>query len=248
MRFLTRAIVLAGILAGPASQGQAPGDLGIGSTRADIIAVYGEPRNELSAGTKEILTFANGRVILEDGKVTRMELPRPTPAPRPAGPTQAPPPPLAALAQPALRPAPIPREDWLTDYTAAQAEAAASKRRILALFTGSDWCPGCIQFEENVAHHPDFLATTRPAFVLLKLDYPRETPQPPGIRAQNEALRRRFGITAYPTLMIITADGATGSKVDTSPRRADDIVDFFVQAVDEARRKKPEVKRWWWPF
>jgi len=241
---------MAAALAGIGEPGLMADEPGVGSTRDEVITRYGQPRAVLSAGAREILTYPAGRVVLEGGRVTRMELPRipsapasvqapPSPAPSPAAPAPA----------PAARPAPVARDVWLTDFAEAQAEASASRRRILALFTGSDWCPACIEFEENVAHHPDFLATTRVSFVLLKLDYPRDHPQPPALRAQNDALRRRFGISAYPSLMIISADGATSVRVKTQvARRADDMADFFVQAVDEARREKPEEKKWWWPF
>ncbi len=242
-----RVVLLAAILAGPFAQGQTAGDPGIGSSRDEVIARYGPPRATMSAGTREILTFASGRVILENGRVTRMDTPRAGAAEQPPPRARAPAP--VAPAPPAARPPPAEREPWLTDFTAAQAEAAASHRRILALFTGSDWCPACIEFEQNVAHHPDFLATTRPSFVLLRLDYPMQHALPPALRAQNEALRRRYTIKAYPTLLILSADGATSVKVDnTVSRHADGITDFYVQAVDEARHEKPGEKKWWWPF
>jgi hypothetical protein len=224
------------------------GDPGVGSTREEIIARYGETRSVLSAGPREILAYPAGRVILEGGLVTKMELPPPPRAP--ALPLAVPTPTPAAQAAPSpavVRPAAAPQDVWYTDYAAARAEATASRRRILALFTGSDWCPGCIKFEEEVAHHPDFLATTRASFVLLKLDFPQMHGQPPELKAQNEALRGRYGIRVFPTLMILSADGSTSVKVDTSPRPAEDLTDFFVQAVDDARRGKSQ-KSGWWPF
>ncbi len=220
-------------------------DIRVGSSRDDVIAAYGTPRAVLSAGSREILTYVDGRVILTDGLVSKLELPtkakRAPPAPVAPAPVVA-----AAIPQPPQAPA---RDVWLTSYAEAQAEAAASKRRILALFTGSDWCPACMDFEQNVAHHPDFLATTRASFVLLKLDYPRSNAQPPELRATNEELRKRYHITAYPSLFILSADGATSVRVNNSvSRRADDAADYYVQAVDDARREKPPEKKWWWPF
>jgi hypothetical protein len=227
----------------------AAGVIRVGSTRDEVIAAYGPPRAVLSAGTREILTYENGRVILTDGLVSKLEMPPRTlpAAPAPVVPAPATPAPVAAAAPRAVE-APA-RDVWLTSYAEAQAEAAASKRRVLALFTGSDWCPACIEFEQNVAHHPDFLATTHASFVLLKLDYPRSHGQPAELRAANEELRRRYGITAYPTLLILSADGATSVRVDnTVSRQADDAADYYVQAVDDARREKPSAKKGWWPF
>jgi thiol-disulfide isomerase/thioredoxin len=218
----------------------------VGSSRDEVIAAYGTPRAVLSAGSREILTYDTGRVILTDGRVSKLELP-PKPRPPPVAVAPAPASVVTAAAPPP--PAAPARDVWLTSYAEAQAEAAASKRRILALFTGSDWCPACMDFEQNVAHHPDFLATTHASFVLLKLDYPRAGGQPPELRATNEELRKRYHITAYPSLFILSADGATSVRVvNNVSRQADDAADYYVQAVDEARRAKPSEKSWWWPF
>ncbi|OHE89733.1 MAG: hypothetical protein A3G75_13910 [Verrucomicrobia bacterium RIFCSPLOWO2_12_FULL_64_8] len=128
------------------------------------------------------------------------------------------------------------RDPWFTDFAAARAQATAGKKRILALFTGTDWCPPCQEFEAAVAHHPDFLRIFSPAFVFLKLDYPRNTPQPPVLRAQNEELRRRFHISAYPTLLVLAADGTFLLEVKKGARAADSTLDYYIQAVDDARR------------
>jgi hypothetical protein len=244
-----RAGFCAAVLAALLSDALAADAVQVGSTRAAVIALYGKPRAELSAGPREILTYNEGRVILTGGLVSKLEIASP---PRPAVPAAAVlPAPAALAATPAdSRAAEPARPDlWLTDYAEARAQAAASKRRILALFTGSDWCPACIDFEQNVAHHPDFIATTRASFVLLKLDYPRSHAQPAELRATNEALRRRFGITAFPSLLILSADGATSVRVDnTVSRQADDMTDYYVQAVDDARREKSSDKKGWWPW
>jgi thiol-disulfide isomerase/thioredoxin len=162
--------------------------------------------------------------------------------PAPAAPaTLAPPPPPAA---PASQPAGV-REAWTTDFAAAQAEAAGSKKRLLVLFTGSDWCPPCMRFEAEVAHAPDFLNLAQTSFVLVKLDYPRNAPQSPAIRARNEELRRRYGVNSYPSLLVIDADGGKSLRVQSNkPRQADGLVDFWVQAVDEARRAKDKKSSW----
>jgi hypothetical protein len=234
--------VLSFILAGTL----AADEIRVGSSRDEVIAAYGLPRAVLSAGPREILTYDTGRVVLTDGRVSKLELP---PKPRPAAAAVAPTPAPVALAPVSPPPEAPARDVWYTSYALAQAEATASKRRILALFTGSDWCPACMDFEQNVAHHPDFLATTRASFVLLKLDYPRANYQPPALRAANEELRKRYNIVAYPSLFILSADGTTSTRVNTMvSRQADDAADYYVQAVDEARRSKPSEKSWWWPF
>ena len=228
-----------------------PGPVTSGATRDEVIAAYGAPKGSTQAGTKEILVYAEGRVVLENGQVVRIDMKASaasapvTPAPEPPAPVEAaapvPPPKPKVVA-----PAPV---EWFTDFEAAKIEAAAKHKRILALFTGSDWCPACMKFEAEVAHNADFLRVTQISFVLLKLDYPQDTPQPEALRAQNEPLRRRYGISYYPTLLVMSADGEKTLRVDTRrDRPAADYADFFVQAVDEARKDFDKPKSAWWPF
>jgi hypothetical protein len=64
----------------------------VGATRQQIYALYGEPTNRLTVGTKEVLTYKHGRVVLENGLVVEITLPLPTqllqkPAPKPVPPS-----------------------------------------------------------------------------------------------------------------------------------------------------------------
>lgn len=234
-------------------------ELGIGTTRAEVIAQLGEPKSKMSAGAREILGYANARITLVEGKVASIDwksAPTPATAPAPAVDTAsarseamlpvAPKSKAPAVAAPAPARG-VAREAWTTDFAAAQAEATASKRRLLVLFTGSDWCPPCKRFEAEVAHAPEFLNLATTSFVLVKLDYPRNTPQSPAIRTRNEALLRKYGVDSYPTLMVISADGEKSARVDTrSSRQADSMADFYTQAVDEARRSKEKASFWPW--
>src|SRR5688572_31835841 len=52
--------------------------------------------------------------------------------------------------------------DWLTDIEAAKKKAAAENKPILALFTGSDWCPACIKWEKEVFSTADSKTTRKP--------------------------------------------------------------------------------------
>lgn len=215
-----------------------------GATRDEVIAAYGPPKGSSQMGTKEILVYADGRVVLENRRVIRVDI-------KPSAAVVVAPLPVAAHVEPAPPPkavAPAPVE-WFTNFEAAKVEATAKTKRILALFTGSDWCPACMKFEAEVAHNADFLRVTQISFVLLKLDYPRNTPQPPALQQQNETLLSRYGINTYPTLLVMSADGEKTLRVDTRRGRpAADITDYFTQAVEEARKDFDKPKSSWWPF
>src|ERR1051326_1090377 len=225
-------------------------ELGIGSTRDEVIAQLGVPKSKLGANGREIFGYPGGRITLIDGQGASIDWKGEMPKQPASSPTAAPSAtPTAAVAAPAPVPTvkrAAPSEAWFTDFSAAQAEAEKSRRRLLVLFTGSDWCPACMEFEANVAHADDFLNVTRPAFVLVKLDFPRNASQPAALRARNEELRRKYGVGSYPSLYVMSADGAKSARVETSkPRQASDIVDFY---RSEERRVGKECRSRWSPY
>jgi hypothetical protein len=97
----------------------------VGVSRQQVYALYGEPTNRLTNGTKEVLIYKHGSVVLENGLVVKITLPlppqllqKPTPRPvspsttapvRPNPPSYAPPVPDAGRQTSASRPVQHPR-------------------------------------------------------------------------------------------------------------------------------------------
>jgi len=61
---------------------------------------------------------------------------------------------------------------WLEDFDAAKTIAAAEKKPVLMLFTGSDWCGYCINLENKVLSTKEFEAFAREELVLMMVDFP----------------------------------------------------------------------------
>src|SRR6516164_11252706 len=83
---------------------------------------------------------------------------------------------------------------WLTNYQQALAQAAKEKKNVLIDFTGSDWCPPCIQMEKEVLSQREFIAFAKNNLVLLKLDFPRRKKLSPEEKEQNHKLGQQFRI------------------------------------------------------
>lgn len=64
--------------------------------------------------------------------------------------------------------------NWLTDLNEAKVEATSSKKPILVLFTGSDWCAPCKMLKEDFFDSDEFEIKSK-QFVLLMIDIPRRT-------------------------------------------------------------------------
>ena len=93
---------------------------------------------------------------------------------------------------------------WLTDLEAAKAKGVKENKPVLVDFTGSDWCPPCIQLHKVVFQSAEFAAVAS-KYVLVELDYPRKTPQAPELKAKNAELSKKFGISGFPTVLLIDA-------------------------------------------
>lgn len=93
---------------------------------------------------------------------------------------------------------------WLTDLDAAKAQGVKENKPVLVDFTGSDWCPPCKALHKNVFESKEFAAVAS-KYVLVELDYPRNKTQDPELKAKNAALSKQFGITGFPTVLLIDA-------------------------------------------
>ena len=124
-------------------------------------------------------------------------------------------------------------EGWLTDMDAAKKEAAEQKKDLMIEFTGSDWCPPCMQLRANVFSKPDFQKEAQKNFVLLELDYPRSKEQSAEVKAANQKLAEQYGVTGFPTVVFADASGKPfGGFVGGRPR--EDVM----KAMQDALKNK----------
>ena len=115
---------------------------------------------------------------------------------------------------------------WLTDLDAAKAKGVKENKPVLVDFTGSDWCPPCIQLHKVVFQSAEFAAVAS-KYVLVELDYPRKTPQAPELKAKNAELSKKFGISGFPTVLLIDAKSGEvfGKTVGFGGQTAKDYLD-----------------------
>ncbi len=96
---------------------------------------------------------------------------------------------------------------WHEDLETAKTEASQRNLPILILFTGSDWCPPCMQLEKNVFDQREFKTFADQNLVLLMVDFPRRKTLPARQQAANRALQQEHGIRGYPTMILADAAG-----------------------------------------
>lgn len=103
--------------------------------------------------------------------------------------------------------APEKTKGWTDDFAAAKKEAAAFKQPIFAFFTGSDWCGWCMKLRSEALDTKAFEKFAADNLILLELDYPREKKISDKVKKQNAELAAKYGISGYPTVFLLDAEG-----------------------------------------
>lgn len=121
--------------------------------------------------------------------------------------------------------------EWLHSLPEAQRQAEAGQKLVLVDFTGSDWCAPCIQLRRRVLDAPAFEQYAADKFVLLEVDLPMRKDFDAALRAENEALCKRYGVKGFPTVLVLTADGRS---VGGFPPVVKDVK-TAIRALEQAR-------------
>lgn len=95
---------------------------------------------------------------------------------------------------------------WHTKYSEALQVAKKENKPLLLFFTGSDWCGWCKKIESEVFADPEFVKMAGSRFVFVELDFPMNKMLPLDVADQNAQLKHKFGITGYPTIVIVNPD------------------------------------------
>lgn len=125
-------------------------------------------------------------------------------------------------------------EGWGEDFEQGLAAAKAEGRCVLVEFTGSDWCPPCMYVRRKVLPSPEFKSFTekyRP--VLVELDFPRGKGKvAPEVRELREQISQRYGVDAYPTMLVLDARGYPYAKVEGAGMSVEEYMADLQEAME----------------
>ena len=130
---------------------------------------------------------------------------------------------------------------WETDWNKALEKAGKGGHPVLADFTGSDWCPGCIYLRKNIFDTDAFAKYAADhQFVLLELDFPKAAGKmPPEQLKFHEELMRRYGVSSFPSVLLMEGNGAPYAKIVGATRTPEEYLKKL-EAAGETRRKLKE--------
>lgn len=129
-------------------------------------------------------------------------------------------------------------DNWMTDFEAAKKKAAAENKDLLVDFTGSDWCGWCIKLNKEVFQHDPFKKGVADKFVLVELDFPRDTSKlSKETQEQNAKLQEKYEVRGFPTILLLDSKGLPYARTGYQAGGPEK----YVAHLDELRAKR--VKR-----
>lgn len=113
---------------------------------------------------------------------------------------------VVAAASASAQTAPV----WNTSLPVALAQAQATQKPVLAVFSGSDWCKPCMQLKQEVFDQPEFAQFAKDQLVLARFDFPRNKKNrldPAQTKLSEEAAAQLNKEGAFPAVVLLSPQG-----------------------------------------
>ena len=114
-------------------------------------------------------------------------------------------------------------QNWLTDFSIAKEQSETQHKKIVLVFSGSDWCGPCIKLDNEIWKSEEFKEYAADNFVMLKADFPRKKKNKLSKEQQghNDLLAEKYR-AEFPLVVVLNSSGdelgRIGFKKDFSPK------------------------------
>ncbi len=98
-------------------------------------------------------------------------------------------------------------KEWKTDFPAARDLAKKEEKKLLVLFTGSDWCPPCMAMKEGLFDTKAFAEFAEKKLVPVMFDFPRRKQLPAQQAQDNRMYAEMMRVGPLPTLIVLDSEG-----------------------------------------
>ena len=131
------------------------------------------------------------------------------------------------------------------DLDAAMKRAQANGRKILTVFSGSDWCIWCKRLEEEILSKDAFVKNATNAYELVYIDIPMDEKllSETG-RRNNRRLIGKYGVQGFPTVLVLDAGGEVVAQFgyeQVGPQE-------YLEMIDEEIRFAPDIEKYLKPI
>ena len=99
-------------------------------------------------------------------------------------------------------------QNWQTDFSKAKELASQQNKKIVLVFSGSDWCGPCIKLEKTIWQSTKFKSYADDHFIMLRADFPKKKKNKLSKeqQAKNDFLAEKYH-ARFPWVVVLDADG-----------------------------------------
>lgn len=114
-------------------------------------------------------------------------------------------------------------QNWITDFSEAKNLSTSQQKKIVLVFSGSDWCGPCIKLNTDIWKSQEFVDYSDDHFIMLKSDFPRKKKNKLSKEQQqhNDGLAEKYG-AEFPLIVVLNSEGKVlgrlGYDKNYSPR------------------------------
>jgi len=117
---------------------------------------------------------------------------------------------------------------WQTDFEEAKHIASEQDKKILMVFSGSDWCAPCIKLKKKILITDEFQEFEKGNVVVLYLDFPKRKKNrlSKELTRQNESLAERYNRSGmFPNILLMDNEGAVIKKINYDGQSPNEFID-----------------------
>lgn len=123
-------------------------------------------------------------------------------------------------------------QNWHTNIEDAKALAKAENKKIILVFSGSDWCAPCIKLDKNVWQSDVFKQTADEKWVLVKADFPKKKGNAlsPELTENNKKLAEKYNKSGnFPFVLVLDNEGKVLAANGYKNISAEDYVSMLLK-------------------
>jgi thiol-disulfide isomerase/thioredoxin len=116
----------------------------------------------------------------------------------------------------------------------AFSNASSSNKKVLLVFSGSDWCAPCVQLENKILSTNTFLDFADKNLVIIHADFPQRKKLPTEIQSQNDALAEQYNPTGvFPEIVLLRSDKSVVKKLSYSNQSTDEFINEITSCLSK---------------
>jgi len=123
-------------------------------------------------------------------------------------------------------------QEWRTDWDTAKVEAEKANKKLILVFSGSDWCIPCIKLEKEIWENSSFIQYAEQYYVLFRADFPKRKKNklPETIQQLNDSLASEYNPKGYfPLIVVLNSKGKVKGQLGYEKVTPEDYIGLIEQ-------------------